>query len=53
MQKQTKQKIFDKYDPANPPREMTLFGGAEYHAKKMDVQETWRKYGWKPKRETK
>ena len=41
----------EKYDPSHPPKEKTLLGGSEYHAKYANVQETWRKYGWLPKSE--
>lgn len=42
----------EKIDPANPPREMTLLGGKQVKPF-ITVQDTWRKYGWKPKGEEK
>ena len=35
-------------DPANPPLELTLRGGAPYTARLADCQARWKKYGWVP-----
>lgn len=41
-----------KVDPAKPPREKTLLGGVPAKwgngAPRVNVQDTWRKYGWDP-----
>ncbi|MDA8416645.1 MAG: hypothetical protein M0Z78_06205, partial [Betaproteobacteria bacterium] len=42
-----------KINPADPPKELTLLGGAPArwgnNKPFQTVQETWRRFGWEPK----
>ncbi len=46
-----------KINPADPPKELTLLGGAPArwgnNKPFQTIQETWKKYGWLPKGEKK